>query len=121
MQLVADDLHVRSQQAKLPSGFPRDRLAKAVILPDQVDTSQRLVVLEYRHQCRHAHVGMSVKTEVPEAAFFIGKAGINRRVVEKKHTPTGFALIVLVDGIDQGCGDGRRIPLHNEPGPFVDR
>ena len=35
--------------------------------------------------------------------------------------PVWFTLVVLVDGVDQGGGDGGRIALHNETGPLVDR
>ena len=73
MQLVADDLHVGPQRAELPPRLAQHRLAEAVVLADQVDALERLVVLQHLHQRGHAHVGMRVEAEVPEAAALVGE------------------------------------------------
>ena len=73
-----------------------------------------MVLAQDRHERSHAHVGMGIKTEMPKAAVFIGQSRINRRVVEKQHTPIGLAFVVLVDRIDQRRCVGRRVALQNE-------
>jgi hypothetical protein len=44
------------------------------------------------------------KAEVPEAAFLVGEDRVHRRVVEEQHALAGFALVVLVDRVDQHGG-----------------
>ena len=120
VQLVADDLHVGALQADLLFGFTQHRLTKAVVLPDQVNAFKRLVVLEHIHQSGHAHVGMRVKTKVPEAALFVGQGRLHRRVIEKQHPLGRLALVVLVDGVNQHRCGGRRIALRNDAYAVVD-
>ena len=121
VQLVADDLHVGPLLAQLLSGFAQHRLTKAVVLPDQVNAFERLVVLEHIHQRGHAHVGMRVKTKVPEAALFVGQGRLHRRVIEKQHPLGRLALVVLVDGVNQNRRGGRGVALRNDANAVVNR
>ena len=120
MQLVPDDLHIGTLHAQLLAGLAQHRLAKAVVLADQVDAFDRLVILEHIHQGRHAHVGVGIKTKMPVAALFVRQDGIDRRIVQEQHALARLALVVLVDGIDQRCRYGRRIALRNHRHAIID-
>ena len=63
---------------------------------------------------------MGIKPEVPKTAFFIGKDRVNGRVIQEQHALARLALVVFVDGLDQGCGIGRRVALHDELSPVID-
>jgi hypothetical protein len=104
MQLVADELHVRALGTQLAPRFAQHRLAKAVVLADEVHALHASIIADDLHQSGHAHVGVGVESEVPEAAFLIGQDRVHRRVVEEQHTPAGFALVVLVERVDQHGG-----------------
>jgi hypothetical protein len=114
VQFVADDLHVGALHAELAARLAQHRLAEAVVLPDQVHALERGVVLHRVHQRGHAHVGMRVETEVPEAAALVGQHRVDRGVVEEDHAARRIALVVLVDGIEQRRGRGRRVALQHD-------
>jgi hypothetical protein len=96
------------------------RLAKAVVLADQIHALDGAVLFEHTHQGRHAHVGVRIEAEMPEAALFVGEDRIHRRVIQEHDAPLRLALVVLVDRLDQRRGHRRRIALHHDACAVVD-
>jgi len=120
VQFFADDLHVRAQVFDLAARLAQHGLAKTVVLPDQVSGLDLFVVLEHLHERGHAHVGVGVKAEMPEAALVVGQHRIDRRVVQEQHALAGLALVVLVDRVDQHQRLRRRIALQDHLRAVVD-
>ena len=120
MQLLAHQSDVGPNQRELTFGFTGHGVTKTVVLANDVDTLERLVLFDHLHQRGHAHVGMGVKPEVPKTAFFVGQDRVNSRVIEKQHALAWLALVVFVDGLDQGRGVGRRVALHHKLGAVID-
>ena len=120
MQLVANDGHVGPLRGELAPRLTQHRLAKAVVLPDQVRTAHALVGAQHLHQRRHAHVGMGIEAEMPEAALFVGELGVDGRVVQKQHTPGTVTLVVLGNSVQQRCRRGRGIALQHDTRAIVD-
>ena len=106
MQLLAHQSDVGPHQRQLAFGFTGHSVTKTVVLANDVNTLERLVLFNHLHQCGHAHVGMGVKPEVPKTAFLISQDRVNSRIVEKQHALAWLALVVFVDGLDQGRGIG---------------
>ncbi len=121
MQLLTQDLDIGSERLELSASLSQHGLAKAVVLPDQVGRLDLFVVLEYLHQRHHAHVGMGVKTEMPEAAFFVGEHRVDGRVVEEQHPFARLTVIVLVDRVDQRQRVRRRVALQHDLRAIVHR
>ena len=114
VQLVAHHRHVGALRGQLLLGLAQHGLAKAVVLANQVHALEGFVLAHHLHQRGHAHVGVGVKAEVPEAALFVGEDRVHRRVVQEQHAFAGFTLVVLVDGFDQHRSRGRRIALQDD-------
>ena len=66
------------------------------------------------------HVHMGIEAEVPEAAIFVGEGRGDRGVVEVEHCLVGIALIMLIDGIDQGAGHIGPVALGDESDALID-
>ena len=79
-----------------------DLLAVRVVLVEQVDLLDVRLVLHEGGQRLHLHGGVGVEAEVPVAALAVGQVGVDRGVVEVEHFLAGIALVVLVDGVDDG-------------------
>ena len=62
---------------------------------------------------------MCVKAKVPEIAARLGQAGVDRRVIQKHDLAGRIAVVVFVDGFDEGSGHRRTIALQNNPRPIV--
>ena len=120
MQLFSHHLHVGALGGQLLAGLAQHGLAEAVVLPDEVDLLQALVGLDGLHQRGHAHVGMGVEAEVPEAALLVGQGRVHRRIVQEQHPPRRVAFVVFADRIQQGRSGSRRIALQDELRPVVD-
>ena len=101
VQLIADDFHVWPLGGNLPLCFFQNRLAKAVVLANQVNAFGVFVAREHIHQCGHAHVGMGVKPEVPVAALFIRQRRVDCRIIQENHALGRLAFVVFVDRVNQ--------------------
>jgi hypothetical protein len=69
VQLVAHHGHIGALRGQLLFGLAQHGLAKAVVLADQVHAFERFVLTHHLHQRGHAHVGVGIKAEMPEAAL----------------------------------------------------
>ena len=107
VQLVAHHGHIGALRGQLLFGLAQHGLAKAVVLTDEVHAFERFVLTHHFHERGHAHVGVGIKAEMPEAAFLVGEDGIYRRVIEEQHALARLALVVFVDGLDQHRCGGR--------------
>ena len=114
VQLVAHDAHIGPLHAKLAPCFAQHGLAKAVVLPDQIGTVYGLVVLDDLHQRSHAHIGMGIEAEMPEAAALVGQRRVHGRIVQIQHTARRVSAVVLVDGVEKRRRCGRRVALHDD-------
>ena len=114
VQLIAHDTHIGPLRRQLASGLAQHGLTKAVVLPYQIGALHRLIVLDDLHQRRHAHVGMGIKAEVPEAAALIGQRRVYRRIVQIQHPARRVAAVVLFNRIQQCRRRGRRVALHDD-------
>ena len=114
MQLIPHHRDVGPLHRQLTPSFPHNGLAKAVVLPYEVDTFDATVFAQRVHESGHAHIRMGIKAEVPKTAFFIRQRRIDRRVIQE-HNPFGrFAFIVFVDSLHQRAGGSRGVALQNK-------
>jgi hypothetical protein len=120
VQLVAHHGHIGALRGQLLFGLAQHGLAKAVVLTDEVHAFERFVLTHHFHERGHAHVGVGIKAEMPEAAFLVGEDGIYRRVIEEQHALARLALVVFVDGLDQHRCRGRRIALQDDLRAVID-
>ena len=81
VQFITCYLNVWPKFFKLQFGFSQDRLAKAVILPNQIHRLQFCILLQHLHQGCHAHVCVRIKSEMPKIAFFLCERRIDSGVV----------------------------------------
>ena len=73
VQFVAHDLNVRAFRIHHRSCLLQNLLSETVILAYQIQLFDRRVGLQYIGERSQAHVGVGVKTEMPEAALFVGQ------------------------------------------------
>ena len=120
MQVVADDLDVRTFAFQVFLRRARNLVAKGVVLADDVNLLDARILRHVSGQCFHLHVGVGIEAEVPEAALAVGKIRVDRRIVEEDDFLAGVAFIVLVHRIHQRQCDAGAVALGDEAIALVD-
>ncbi len=121
MEILADDLNVRTFFLEHLGGGFRDRAAEAVVLIDQVDFLDVVTAFDPAGHGVHLHVHVGVEAEVPERTALVGEGRVHRRDVQVEHLVTGVALVVLVDRGEQRGTHGRAHALGHVADAVVDR
>ena len=101
MQVFTDDFNIGTLAAQVFLGVLDHLLTMRVVLVEQKDFFNLRHVLDEGGHGFHLHRGVSVKAEVPIAAFAVGEIGVHCRVVEENDFLARVAFIVFVHGVKQ--------------------
>ncbi|SAK87570.1 hypothetical protein AWB82_06025 [Caballeronia glebae] len=121
MKLVARDRDIRAPFPERALRLAAHVVAEAVILIEQIDLLHRAIGFQRVGERVHAHAGVRVEAEMPEAARVVGERGVVSGIVEKQHATIGFARVLLVDCRDERRRHRRAVALHDEADLLVER
>ena len=119
-EFVGDDRNVRAALLQRALGFTADVVAEAVVLVEQIDFLHRFILLDDIGERVHAHAGVGIEAEMPEAAIRVGERGVVGGIIEEHHAVLRIAGILLVDRVDERRGNRRAIALHDKANILVD-
>ena len=102
--------HIGALGCQLALGFAQHRLSKTVILADQVHVLQCLVLAHHVHERGHAHVGMGIKAEMPEAALLVGQTGFHGGIVQNSTRLAGSRSLCLLMASIKAAALARNYP-----------
>ena len=120
MQVFAHDLDVGALARQVLLRELRHLVAVRVVLVQQVHLLDVGLVLDEGGQRFHLHRRVGVEAEMPVAALAVGEVGVDRGVVEVDDLLAGVALVVLVDGVDDGRRHRRAVALDDVAHALVD-